>query len=90
MAKMNDIREWVDALVCDKKFEGISIYGISSRTSFGMPEVHVDTGIEKLATALNLDLVRSDWEGNKLCNSDWDELHFVYKGYKFFKLVPKE
>lgn len=87
---MNDIKDWADKLTCKKRFDGIRIFSITAHTPNGIPEVHVDAGIEKLAKALNRGLVRSDWIGNKTCNSNWDELHFVYNGYKFFQLVPKE
>ena len=88
---MNDIKAWADKLTCKKRFDDIEILTISvSVTGEDMPNIHIRRGIEKIAKSLNRGLVRSDWIGNKTCNSNWDELHFVYNGYKFFQLVPKE
>ncbi len=46
--------------------------------------------IIKLCEIVNLPFTRRDWEGNATCNSDWDEVYFIYKGIKFFGLEDKE
>ena len=39
---------------------------------------------------LDMSYQRVDWEGNKACNSNYDEVSFIYEGIKFFELVEKE
>lgn len=38
---------------------------------------------------LEIPYKRVDWDGNEACESDWDEVYFVYKGIRFFELVSK-
>ena len=33
---------------------------------------------------------KEDWDGNELCDSNWDIISFEYKGVLFFELVDKE
>lgn len=33
---------------------------------------------------------KEDWDGNELCDSNWDIIYFEYKGVQFFELVEKE
>lgn len=39
---------------------------------------------------LEMPYERVDWAGNVHCESNWDEVFFVYKGIRFFELVEKE
>lgn len=39
---------------------------------------------------LDMPYQRVDWEANQSCNSNWDEVFFIYDGIKFFELVEKE
>ena len=51
-------------------------------------EVHI-TNLPYLCKLLNFAYIREDWEGNEHCNSNYDILYFIYKGFKFFELEER-
>ena len=51
-------------------------------------EVHV-SGLICLSKLIGIPYIRVDWEGNKQCETNHDEVYFIYKGVKFFQLVDK-
>lgn len=51
-------------------------------------EVHTNALI-RLSELTGIPYNRVDWEGNKSCETNHDEVYFIYKGVKFFALVDK-
>lgn len=51
-------------------------------------EVHTNALI-RLSELTGIPYNRVDWVGNKSCETNYDEVYFIYKGVKFFALVDK-
>lgn len=51
-------------------------------------DVHI-TNLPYLCKLLNFSYIREDWDGNEHCNSNYDILYFMYKGFKFFELEER-
>ena len=47
-------------------------------------------GLKQWCELLEMPYFGTDWDGNKSCGSNYDEIYFIYKGCKFFDLVEKE
>ena len=39
---------------------------------------------------VDIPYTRVDWDGNEHCQTNHDELYFIYKGVRFFQLADKE
>lgn len=48
------------------------------------------TRLAHLCELLDIEYIREDWDGNEMCESNWDIIYFWHKGFKFFELVEKE
>lgn len=51
-------------------------------------EVHMH-GLIRLSELIGIPYIRVDWSGNKVCEDNYDEVYFIYKGVKFFQLEDK-
>lgn len=51
-------------------------------------EVHTNALI-RLSELTGIPYKRVDWKGNESCETDYDEVYFIYKGVRFFALVDK-
>lgn len=51
-------------------------------------ELHI-AGVQKIADILDIPVIREEWDGNKVCNTNHDIIYFQYRGFKVFELVPK-
>lgn len=51
-------------------------------------EVHINALI-RLSELIGIPYNRIDWDGNKSCETNNDEVYFIYKGVRFFQLVDK-
>ena len=59
------------------------IYRISSAK-----EVHTNALI-RLSELTGIPYNRVDWKGNESCETNYDEVYFIYKGVRFFALIDK-
>lgn len=67
-----------------KTFDNLDVAPLNTRDTIQI------RGIVLLSELTGIYCIREDWDGNKVCDSNWDILHFNYKGYEFFELVDKE
>lgn len=51
-------------------------------------EVHMH-GLIRLSELVSIPYNRTDWSGNETCETNHDEVYFLYKGVRFFQLVDK-
>lgn len=68
-------------------FSSLSVFGI--RVLNTPPAIQMNN-LQKLCDILDLDYKREDWDGNEVCNSNWDKVWFMYKNVEFFDFVEKE
>ncbi len=47
------------------------------------------TNLPYLCKLLNFAYIREDWDGNEDCDTNYDILYFMYKGFKFFELEER-
>lgn len=48
------------------------------------------SNLRKWCELLDESYIREDWEGNDICNSNFDIIYFIHENIKFFELVDKE
>ena len=72
----------------DKKFRSLN----DDEDSIGIypqdKNVHMH-GLIRLSELTNISYNRISWSGNAACETDYDEVYFIYKGVRFFQLVDK-
>lgn len=68
----------------DKKFTSLADIGCYNHDK----KVHLH-GLLKLSALTNIPYSRIEWDGNDVCNSQYDEVFFIYKGVRFFELADK-
>ena len=73
--------------IAKSEFPSLNVLGIKRLNSPVTIQVY---NLKKLCDILDLDYKREDWDGNEMCNSNWDKLWFVYKNVEFFDLIEKE
>lgn len=60
------------------------------RTTGISSEIQLGGDISILCKAIDEEVIREDWNGNKACEANYDIIYFYYRGYKFFELVDKD
>ena len=76
----------------------VKAHNMIKKTYESLPQVHTISvpksihvyGLLTLMDVIDLPFVREDWEGNIDCESNWDIVYLMYKGYRFYDLVEKE
>ena len=88
-----NVKEWIDETInlsekledLPKSMDDIVLFNPLFRDR----ELHI-IGVEKVSEILGIECTRTDWKGNKNCDTNWDEVSALYRGYKLFELKNKE
>lgn len=84
---ITEVMEWLDAQIAWKEAAKASKYlnnHIRVCDTPREPAIHIYEGVVQLADVLGKELLREEYY------NEYDRLHFEYKGYDVFGLVPKE